>query len=186
MTKLVAMTFEEASRWLASQEDRIALLEADLARCRAANVYDGEAHRKVAQLEAALRDGAEFLHAFTPAGTPAVDAFIAKWRDFTSETPVRQVHSKSEHKRLTALGVECVVTPKETEPSGMDIAQQEADEAAGDNDPRDRVWGSSKETKGDEVLAQCGIANNPLCVEYPKCPCGRVVSSLTENRGGKP
>ena len=32
----------------------------------------------------------------------------------TAETPARQVHSKSEYKRLTALGVECVVTEKET------------------------------------------------------------------------
>lgn len=29
------------------------------------------------------------------------------------------------------------------EPSGMDIAQREAEEAAGDADPRDRVWGAS-------------------------------------------
>lgn len=28
------------------------------------------------------------------------------------------------------------------EPSGMEIAQREADEAAGENDPRDRVWGA--------------------------------------------
>jgi hypothetical protein len=33
---------------------RIAQLEAELGRCRAANVYDAEAHRRVAQLEAAL------------------------------------------------------------------------------------------------------------------------------------
>lgn len=32
----------------------------------------------------------------------------------TAETPIRQVHSKSEYKRLTALGVECVVTVPET------------------------------------------------------------------------
>jgi TolA-binding protein len=39
------------------QKDRIASLEAELARCRAANVYDAEAHRRAAmvgQLEAAL------------------------------------------------------------------------------------------------------------------------------------
>jgi hypothetical protein len=35
--------------------DRIASLEAELARSRQANVYDGNAHRRVAQLEAALR-----------------------------------------------------------------------------------------------------------------------------------
>lgn len=29
------------------------------------------------------------------------------------------------------------------EPSGMEIAQREADEAAGDADPRERVWGAS-------------------------------------------
>jgi hypothetical protein len=38
-------------------------------------------HARVRELEAALREGAEFLHAFTPAGTAAVDAFIAKWSD---------------------------------------------------------------------------------------------------------
>lgn len=32
----------------------------------------------------------------------------------------------------------------ETEPSGMEIAQREADEAAGDADPRDTVWGAAK------------------------------------------
>jgi hypothetical protein len=67
-------------------EDRIRELEAQLERCRSANVYDGNAHRRVSELEAALREGAEFLHAFTPAGTPAVDAFIAKWSDRTPQT----------------------------------------------------------------------------------------------------
>jgi len=36
---------------------------------------------------------------------------------------------------------------KEPEPSAMQIAQSEADEAAGDADPRERVWGSTAETK---------------------------------------
>lgn len=44
---------------------------------------------EIRNLKAELRDGAEFLHAFTPAGTPAVDAFIAKWRDFDSASTSR-------------------------------------------------------------------------------------------------
>ena len=40
---------------------------------------------------------------------------------------------------------ECGITKETaTEPSGMEIAQREADEAAGDADPRDRVWGASR------------------------------------------
>lgn len=34
------------------------------------------------------------------------------------------------------------------EPSGMEIAQREADEAAGDQDPRDRVWGMRSAVDG--------------------------------------
>lgn len=36
--------------------DRIRALAAELARCRAANAYDGAAHKRVADLEAALRE----------------------------------------------------------------------------------------------------------------------------------
>jgi hypothetical protein len=48
-------------------------------------------------------------------GTGERNAMYRAWMArATLETPVRQVHSKSEHKRLTALGVECVVAPAET------------------------------------------------------------------------
>lgn len=35
-------------------------------------------------------------------------------------------------------------TETTAEPTGMEIAQREADEAASDNDPRDQVWGADK------------------------------------------
>lgn len=41
-----------AKRKLEGERDSLA---AELARCRAANVYDGNAHRRVSELEAALR-----------------------------------------------------------------------------------------------------------------------------------
>lgn len=48
--------------------------------------------------------------------------------------------------RYYVRGVECDLRGEPidaaTEPSGTEIAQREADEAAGDNDPRDRVWGA--------------------------------------------
>jgi hypothetical protein len=46
-----------------------------------ANFADPKDKRRIRELETALREGAEYLHAFTPAGTAAVDAFIAKWSD---------------------------------------------------------------------------------------------------------
>lgn len=45
---------------------RILALAADLARCRAANVYDGNAHRKVAEFEAALQRIAAYSAGLTP------------------------------------------------------------------------------------------------------------------------
>jgi hypothetical protein len=101
---------------LVPKADYIALLNRvrELEAQNAALLADVNQDEGYERLKEALREGAELLHAFTPPGTPAVDAFIAKWSDRTPQTPIRQVHSKSEYKRLTALGVECVVTEKET------------------------------------------------------------------------
>jgi hypothetical protein len=77
-----------------------------------------------AKLEAALREIYE-VHAgsegFIPETAPeAYQERLIKQiaevasRHMTSKETPRQVHSKSEYKRLTALGVESVVTPKET------------------------------------------------------------------------
>lgn len=65
---------------------RIAVLEGANAHCHEAMQKLAE---KIVDLEQALREGAEFLHGFTPSGTPAVDAFIARWSDRESE----HVHS---------------------------------------------------------------------------------------------
>lgn len=56
---------------------------------------------------------------------------------------------------------------KEPEPTAMQIAQSEADEAAGDADPRERVWGSTAATKVEPaadalaVLVRFCEANEP-------------------------
>jgi hypothetical protein len=59
-SKLVAMTFEEASRWIASQEVRICELEAQLADVLQANQTHcgmlSEAGVRIRELEAALDD----------------------------------------------------------------------------------------------------------------------------------
>lgn len=47
-------------------QDRIRALEGELARCRAANVYDGNAHRKVAEFEVALQRIAAYSPGLTP------------------------------------------------------------------------------------------------------------------------
>lgn len=46
--------------------------------------------------------------------------------------------------RIVTETADAIAAQAETELSGMEIAQREADEAAGDNDPRDRVWGGEK------------------------------------------
>lgn len=40
-------------------------LAAELARCRSANVYDGAAHKRVAELEAALRRADDIEHSIS-------------------------------------------------------------------------------------------------------------------------
>lgn len=58
LAELLHLADAEVKKWqdacIEVQAERDAL-EADLARCRAANVYDAEAHKRVADLEAALR-----------------------------------------------------------------------------------------------------------------------------------
>lgn len=59
LAELLDLADAEVKKWqdacIEVQAERDAL-EADLARCRAANVYDGAAHKRVADLEAALRE----------------------------------------------------------------------------------------------------------------------------------
>jgi len=51
--------------------------------------------------------------------------------NFTQETSVREVHSKSEQKRLTALGVECAVkSSKETNADPIDTSGKHVDKSA--------------------------------------------------------
>ena len=97
--------FDAACKTVAAHEDRIKDLEAERDELALDTTKsDAEAYEKriceleealeryaqnqpwdrVAELEAALSEGAEYLHAFTPGGTPAVDAFIAKWSDRTA------------------------------------------------------------------------------------------------------
>jgi hypothetical protein len=64
-SKLVAMTFEEASRWIASQEVRICELEAQLADVLQANQTHcgmlSEAGVRIRELEAALLDARQTI-----------------------------------------------------------------------------------------------------------------------------
>ena len=56
-----------------------------------------------------------FTKALLECGLPATKTTLREYLELAGmETPVRKVHSKSEHKRLAALGVESVVTSKET------------------------------------------------------------------------
>jgi hypothetical protein len=73
-----------------------------------------------------------------------------------------------EHAEAVEEAERLLCPPSETEPSAMEIAQREADEAAGDNDPRDRVWGSSRETSVKPPCKQCGKVPEPYC-DLPEC-----------------
>lgn len=55
MSDLTSRTLMEGYEIQTRQRDRIRELEAQLERCRAANVYDANAHRRVSELESALR-----------------------------------------------------------------------------------------------------------------------------------
>ena len=115
-----------------------------------------EAQARIAQLEAALRDGKQlvnYLKAFASGNAIMYD--VVPWLNrihlllagSESETQVRQAHSKSEYKRFTALGVEC--SPPETactreghvwvEVGPSEAPRQKCDEC-----------GITKETKVDE------------------------------------
>lgn len=102
--------------------DERAALAAELERERAGGTpcFMGRQSDRIRALEAAGNDLRASVVAAYPIELPASAAERIRRFDalFASqaETPVRQVHSKSEYKRLTALGVECVVTEAETKP----------------------------------------------------------------------
>lgn len=60
-------------------------LAAELARCRAANVYDGAAHKRVADLEAALREIAKAEGAFSRDPLEHAGNCIQSMRDLARE-----------------------------------------------------------------------------------------------------
>jgi hypothetical protein len=111
---------------LCDAQDRIAQLE-QIQRS------DGEVRRaldaKLAQLEAALRQIAMF-------GAPDIPYGDTWQGDFENMRDIAR----------GAIGYEAE-TP---EPTGMEIAQREAEEAAGDNDPRDRPIDFAREPQGND------------------------------------
>jgi len=82
-------------------EKRIAALEAENARLLA-DVNQDEGYER---LKVALREISEGAKISALATYQAIDKARVLLTDL--ETPARQAHSKSEYKRLTALGVEC-------------------------------------------------------------------------------
>jgi hypothetical protein len=70
-------------KYHADKEERIRALEAELARSRAANVYDAAAHARVSEIEAALR---EVLTAYESDDGVWPDGLHPRVRALTSET----------------------------------------------------------------------------------------------------
>jgi hypothetical protein len=149
-------------------EARIRALETDIADVAKINVDLIKRNR-------ALEEALEAAAGLRESDLDGADIYVHQWRNLLgsipkppatvsndqtiigseAETPVRQVHSKSEHKRLTALGVECVVTPKETkgEPPTWEDLRGAAPDATGSLSSEAFVRKSrnewDKETKGE-------------------------------------
>jgi hypothetical protein len=71
---------------------------------------------RIRELETALKDWIHQAGMYAHWSPQRIQENIGVY--FTAETPVRQAHSKSEYKRLTALGVECTAPETKGDASG--------------------------------------------------------------------